>query len=92
MEVWEEAMVLQDLHKTHSLDQSSLARMTGHSRSWVSRRLSIISKTDEEVSSLIRMGLGISLVWSEVPPGSSIDSQGLSNWSYEARLMLMNFK
>ena len=56
MEAWEEAMVLQDLHKTHSLDQHSLARLTGHSRSWVSRRLSLIDKTDEKVSSQIMMG------------------------------------
>jgi len=56
MEAWEEAMVLQDLQKTHSLDQRSLARLTGHSRSWVSRRLSLIDKIDEKVSSEIMMG------------------------------------
>lgn len=56
MEAWEEAMVLQDLQKTHSLDQRSLAHLTGYSRSWVSRRLSLIGKMDEEVSSEIMMG------------------------------------
>jgi ParB family chromosome partitioning protein len=56
MEALEEALVLQDLQKTHSLDQRSLARMTGHSPSWVSRRLSLIGKMDEEVSSEIRLG------------------------------------
>jgi ParB family chromosome partitioning protein len=56
MEAWEEAMVLQDLQKTHSLDQRSLARLTGYSRSWVSRRLSLIDKMDQEVSSDIMMG------------------------------------
>ncbi len=56
MDTWEEAMVLQDLHKTHSLDQRDLARITGHSRSWVSRRLSLIDKIDEKVSSEIMMG------------------------------------
>jgi len=56
MDAWEEAMVLQDLQKTHSLDQRSLAHMTGYSRSWVSRRLSLIGKMDEEVSSGIMMG------------------------------------
>ena len=55
MEAWEEAMVLQDLQKTHSLDQRSLAGLTGYSRSWVSRRLSLIGKLDEEVSSEIMM-------------------------------------
>ena len=56
MEAWEEAMVLQDLQKTHSMDQRSLAQMTGYSRSWVSRRLSLIDKMDEAVSSEIMMG------------------------------------
>lgn len=57
MEAWEEAMVLEDLQKTHSLDQRSLAKLTGYSRSWVSRRLSLIEKMDEEVSSAIMMGV-----------------------------------
>ena len=57
MEAWEEAMVLQDLRKTHSLNQRSLAQMTGYSRSWVSRRLSLIDKMDEGISSDIMMGV-----------------------------------
>ena len=56
MEVWEEAMILQDLQKTHDMDQKQLANLTGRSRSWVSRRLSLISKIDEEVACEIRMG------------------------------------
>ena len=56
MEALEEAMVLQDLHKTHSMDQRSLSQMTGYSRSWVSRRLALIGKIDEAVSSEIMMG------------------------------------
>ena len=56
MEVWEEALVLQDLQKTNSMDQRSLAELTGYSRSWVSRRLSLIGKMDEDVSSEIMMG------------------------------------
>jgi ParB family chromosome partitioning protein len=57
MEVWEEAMVLEDLLKTHDLSQQSLSTLTGYSRSWVSRRLSLIGKIDEEVASEIRMGV-----------------------------------
>jgi len=57
MEAWEEAMVLRDLRKTHSLDQSSLAGLTGYSRSWVSRRLALIDKIDEVISSDIMMGV-----------------------------------
>ena len=57
MEVWEEALVLKDLLEWHDVDQRQLAKLVGHSPSWVSRRLSLISKIDEEVSSLIRMGV-----------------------------------
>jgi ParB/RepB/Spo0J family partition protein len=57
MEALEEAMVLQDLRKTHSLNQRSLARMTGYSRSWISRRLALIDKMDEGISSDIMMGV-----------------------------------
>jgi len=56
MDAWEEAMVLQDLQKTHSMDQRSLSHLTGYSRSWVSRRLALIGKMDEAVSSEIMMG------------------------------------
>lgn len=57
MEAWEEAVVLKDLLETHDLDQRRLARLTGYSRSWVSRRLSLIEKMDERVSSDIMMGV-----------------------------------
>jgi ParB/RepB/Spo0J family partition protein len=56
METWEEALILRDLLEKHDVDHGQLAKLTGHSRSWVSRRLSLISKVDQEVSSLIRMG------------------------------------
>ena len=56
MEAWEEALVLKDLLETHDVDQRQLAKLTGYSPSWVSRRLSLISKLDEEVCSAIRMG------------------------------------
>jgi len=57
MEAWEEAVVLKDLLDTHDLDQRRLARLTGYSRSWVSRRLALISKMDEGVSSDLMMGV-----------------------------------
>ena len=56
MEVWEEAMVLKDLLETHELDQRRLAKLTGYSRSWVSRRLSLVDKINEEVCAEIKMG------------------------------------
>lgn len=57
MEVWEEAMVLADLAERHGLSQQSLARLTGYSRSWVSRRLSLISRLSDQLASEIRMGV-----------------------------------
>jgi len=57
MEAWEEAVVLKDLLETHNLDQRRLAKLTGYSRSWVSRRLALINKMDEGVSSDIMMGV-----------------------------------
>ena len=56
MEVWEEALVLKDLLERHDVDQRQLSKLTGYSRSWISRRLSLISKLDEQVASEIRMG------------------------------------
>jgi len=57
MEVWEEAMILKSLLEGGELDQRRLAKVVGHSPSWVSRRLSLISKVDEEVSADIKMGV-----------------------------------
>ena len=57
LESYEEALVLQDLLETHDMDQRELSRLTGKSASWVSRRLSLIGKLDEEIGTDIRMGV-----------------------------------
>ena len=57
MEVWEEAMILKSLLEGSDLDQRGLAKIVGPSPSWVSRRLSLISKVDEEITMDIRMGM-----------------------------------
>jgi len=57
MEVWEEAMILKSLLEGSDLDQRRLAKIVGHSPSWVSRRLSLISKVDEGIIADIRMGV-----------------------------------
>jgi len=57
MESWEEALVLKDLVERYDVSQRELSKMTGYSRSWVSRRLGLVSKIDEEVASQIRMGV-----------------------------------
>jgi len=56
MDAWEEALVLHDLQTTHHIDQKDLAELTGYSRSWVSRRLSLIEKMDTDLSGEIMMG------------------------------------
>lgn len=56
MEVLEEAMVLRSMLECGEVEQRHLAKLVDRSPSWVSRRLSLISKLDEEVASEIRMG------------------------------------
>ncbi len=56
MEAWEEALVLHDLKMRHGHDLNSLSKLTGYSRSWVSRRLSLIDKIDSGLSQEIKMG------------------------------------
>jgi len=90
LEVWEEAMVLKDLLETHDLNQQSLARLTGYSRSWISRRLSLISRIDEQVASEIRMGSlssshGRALI--RLPRGNQMDiARVITTWSLSSRL------
>jgi ParB/RepB/Spo0J family partition protein len=57
MDSYEEALVLRELLESQGVDQGSLARQTGRSRSWVSRRLSLIDRLDEGVGTEIRMGI-----------------------------------
>jgi len=56
LEPYEEALVLKDLLETHAMDQRELSRLTGKSGSWVSRRLGLIERLDEEIAADIRMG------------------------------------
>jgi len=89
MEAWEEALVLQDLQKTHSLDQRSLARLTGHSPSWVSRRLSLIGKIDEKVSSQFMMGVLTSSharALTKLPRGNQYEvASAINSWGLTSR-------
>lgn len=57
LEPYEEGLVLQDLLEAHDMDQRQLSRLTGKSTSWVSRRLSLIGKLDQEIGTDIRMGV-----------------------------------
>lgn len=90
MEVWEEAMVLKSLLEGGDLDQRHLARLVGHSPSWVSRRLSLISKLDEEVATEIRMGSITSRharALMRLPRGNQIDiARVITTWHLSSRL------
>ena len=90
MEVWEEAMVLEDLIKTHNLSQQSLSTLTGYSRSWVSRRLSLIGKIDQQVASEIRMGMITSSqarTLIKLPRGNQMDvARVITSWGLTSRL------
>jgi ParB family chromosome partitioning protein len=57
LEPYEEALVLRNLLENHDMDQRHLSRLTGKSTSWVSRRLSLIGKLDDEIAADIRMGV-----------------------------------
>ena len=89
MEAWEEALVLQDLQQIHSLDQQSLAELIGYSRSWVSRRLSLIEKIDEKVSAQIMMGVLSSSqarALTKLPRGNQCDLAGaITNFNLTSR-------
>ena len=90
MEVWEEAMVLKSLLEGDDLEQRQLAKLTGRSPSWVSRRLSLISKVDEEVAADIRMGAITSRharALMRLPRGNQIDiARVIINFGLSSRL------
>ncbi|MGH7239383.1 MAG: ParB/RepB/Spo0J family partition protein [Candidatus Saccharimonadales bacterium] len=89
MEVWEEAMVLADLADRHGLSQQSLARLTGYSRSWVSRRLSLISRISDQLATEIRMGVistsqARALV--KLPRGNQVEvARVINSWGLASR-------
>ena len=55
-EVFEEALLLQELHTQHGLSQSSLAEKIGRDKSWVSRRLSLLEQMPESIQQAIVSG------------------------------------
>jgi ParB family chromosome partitioning protein len=90
MEVWEEAMVLKSMLEDGELEQRQLAKLVGRSPSWVSRRLSLISKLDEEVASEIRMGVITSRharALMRLPRGNQVDlARVISHFHLSSRL------
>jgi ParB/RepB/Spo0J family partition protein len=90
MEVWEEAMVLKSMLEGGALEQRHLAQLVDRSPSWISRRLSLISKLDEEVASEIRMGTITSRharALMRLPRGNQVDlARVISHFHLSSRL------
>jgi ParB family chromosome partitioning protein len=90
MEVWEEAMVLKSMLEGGELEQRQLARLVGRSPSWVSRRLSLIGKLDEQVATEIRMGTITSRharALMRLPRGNQVDlARVISHFHLSTRL------
>jgi len=52
----EEASLIRELHDRHELSQESIARLLGKDKSWVCRRLSLLSSLSEEILESVRSG------------------------------------
>ena len=89
MESWEEALVLKDLVERYDVSQRELSKMTGYSRSWVSRRLGLVSKIDEEVASQIRMGVlsgSHARALMRLPRGNQAEvARSIHSWGFTSR-------
>ena len=55
-EALEEASLIRELHERHELSQESIARLLGKDKSWVCRRLSLLSALPEQVLESVRNG------------------------------------
>jgi ParB/RepB/Spo0J family partition protein len=90
MEVWEEAMVLKSMLEDGDLEQRQLAKLVDRSPSWISRRVSLIGKLDEEVASEIRMGTITSSharALIRLPRGNQVDlARVISHFHLSSRL------
>jgi ParB/RepB/Spo0J family partition protein len=53
----EEAWVVRSLYREDQLDQPQIARMLGHDKSWVSRRLTLAEELSDELTANVRLGL-----------------------------------
>jgi ParB/RepB/Spo0J family partition protein len=55
-EALEEASLIRELHDRHELSQESISRLLGKDKSWVCRRLSLLSSLPEEILESVRGG------------------------------------
>jgi ParB/RepB/Spo0J family partition protein len=55
-EALEEASLIRELHDRHELSQERIARLLGKDKSWVCRRLSLLSALPDEILEVVRNG------------------------------------
>jgi ParB family chromosome partitioning protein len=55
-EALEEASIIRELHDRHELSQEGIARLLGKDKSWVCRRLSLLSALPDEILEAVRRG------------------------------------
>jgi len=55
-EALEEASLIRELHDRHRLSQDNIARLLGKNKSWVCRRLSLLSALPEQIVEVVRSG------------------------------------
>jgi ParB family chromosome partitioning protein len=55
-EALEEASLIRELHEHHELSQDRIARLLGKDKSWVCRRLSLLSALPDEILEAVRSG------------------------------------
>lgn len=53
----EEAWIVQTLQRDHGLDQVQIAERLGHHKTWVCRRLQLVTKLERQVQEDVRLGL-----------------------------------
>jgi ParB/RepB/Spo0J family partition protein len=53
---YEEGLIVCSLKNEHGMNQKEIARLTGYSAAWVSRRMSLVERLDETVQSQLRLG------------------------------------
>jgi len=55
-DIFEQAGLIQELHRRHELSQREIARLLGKDQSWVSRRLALLETLPEQVINSIQRG------------------------------------
>jgi len=55
-EMFEQALLIRELRRTHNLSEGKIAHLLGRDKSWVSRRLSLFSTLADELLDMVRRG------------------------------------